>query len=67
MRCDNYDLCQGVTDRTWPQARVKGWHIFEGETQGGQEVTWILCPACVGQRGQMARAPRVLEGQEELF
>lgn len=66
--CDNFGAtCDNWTDRTFIQARVKGWHIFEGKTQGGTQVTWILCPACVGQRGQRLRAPQVLEGQEELF
>jgi len=46
---------------------VKGWHIFEGTTQGGVQVTWILCPACVGKRGSVPRPRQVLEGQEELF
>lgn len=66
--CDNFGtLCHGLTDRTHTQARVKGWHIFEGTTQGGTQVIWVLCPTCVGQRGQLPRAPQVLEGQEELF
>lgn len=67
MKCDNYDLCQASTERTRAQARAKGWHIFEGTTMSGEDVTWILCPACVGKRGQVSRAPVVLEGQEELF
>lgn len=67
MKCDNYETCRGDTDRAPSQARVKGWHMFEGTTHGGDFVTWVLCPACVGQRAHGPRAPEVLEGQEELF
>lgn len=68
LYCDNFGAdCNSWSDRTEAQARIKGWHIFEGPTQGGVQVKWILCPACVGQRRQLTRPPAVLEGQEMLF
>jgi len=66
--CDNYATCASrLDDKTYVQARVKGWHIYEGTTPRGIEVVWILCPACVGKRGHGPRPPQVLNGQEELF
>lgn len=69
MHCDNVTDCGNSlpADVTWPHARVKGWHLFAGHTEGGEQLVSILCPACVGQRSRLPRAPDVLPGQEQLF
>lgn len=73
LYCDNVDACQGTflgwnsREQTFTRARVRGWHIFDGKTESGTKVTWILCPTCVGRRGRSPSPPAVLAGQEELF
>jgi hypothetical protein len=73
MECDNHADCGGripaeeTMAATMTRARAKGWHIYTGSTGGGEEVVWILCPACVGARARLPRAPDVLPGQEQLF
>lgn len=73
LQCDNHADCGGqiaaevTMAATMTRARVKGWHIYTGSTQGGEQVVWILCPACVGQRGRLPKPPEALPGQEELF
>lgn len=73
LACDNYTICgewvagQGTEAATLARARARGWHIYEGQTHGGKDVRWVLGPFCVGARGRLAPAPRVLDGQGELF
>lgn len=72
LRCDHFTDCRGVVtdqgddDRTIARARAGGWHIFHGSTHGGINVTYVLCPKCVGRHGRVPK-PEVLEGQEPLF
>lgn len=73
LRCDHWADCgeevtdQGTIQATLARARAKGWHIFDGATNSGTLVTWVLGPQCVGQRGRPPRPPEVLPGQESLF
>lgn len=69
--CDHYTECgewirYGGNDG-FDRVRVKGWHIYEGVTIGGQMVTYLLGPDCVGRRKRLDPAPPVLPGQEGLF
>lgn len=73
LECDHFADCgeevttQGTIQATLARARAKGWHIFIGDTNGGEQVSWVLGPQCVGQRARPARAPEVLDGQQSLF
>lgn len=63
LHCKNIETCQsqfrerGSRARTQEQARVAGWHIFEGTTMGGKVVHVVLCPKCVGKRSRAAPTP----------
>ena len=54
LYCDNYRVCHGiVVDQgsekdTEARARARGWHIFHGETMGGDVTYNVLCVQCVG-------------------
>ena len=74
LYCDNYASCHEMAlDRdgaaeTEAAARAKGWHIFDGTTQGGTEHRAVLGPDCVGaHRRALPAAPSLLAGQQELF
>lgn len=73
LECDHFASCgeevlnQGTIQATMARARAKGWHIFIGETNGGDQVTWVLGPQCVGRRMRPERPPQVLDGQQSLF
>jgi hypothetical protein len=56
------------TEKVALLARVKGWHIFEGETLGGTTTVVHLCPKCVGtNRSKLPPAPERLDGDQTLF
>lgn len=38
-------------------ARVAGWVVWEGPTEGGEQVKRIHCPACRGQEIEEPKAP----------
>lgn len=73
IACDNYETCgsvaqwRGSTQATYQSARVKGWHIFQGSTMGGAQLTAVICDKCIGtNRSRLEPAPKVLPGQLEL-
>lgn len=72
LYCDNHATCgellwdQGGKELTEAVARVKGWHLFDGVTMGGDKHVAKLGPRCVGTT-RPTPASKVLEGQEELF
>lgn len=69
--CDNYATCRGMVlglytdEATITRARVRGWHIFFGQTTDGRPHQGILCPGCVGTSRPTKVMP-VLPGQLEL-
>jgi hypothetical protein len=69
--CDRYSVCNSMyMDRgpnTETMARAKGWHIWRGQTLGGQEQEVILCDKCV-EAGRRITRPKLvpLEGQYEI-
>lgn len=65
VQCDSCPT-RLVDQDSYARARAKGWHVYQGPTNGGAEVSWVLCPECVGARTRLPRAPAVLPGQEEL-
>lgn len=74
LYCDNYATCnemvvdRGGASETRLAARAKGWHIFDGLTQGGVEHHAVLGPQCVGSRRRsLDPAPPHQPGQRELF
>ncbi len=50
------DTCPQTTWGTLDMARVEGWRIWTGTTQGGQQKAVKLCPACSGTRPRVAPA-----------
>lgn len=69
--CDRIDVCGSmILDRgaeTVNVARARGWHMWQGQTLGGEYQEVILCPVCV-EAGRRFLGPRTkpLEGQETL-
>ena len=73
LYCDNYSTCrsrvydQGGT-RTEVVARARGWHLWEGETLGGEQQKVVLCKGCMGAKTRdLPPAPEKLTGQQKLF
>lgn len=72
LYCDNYATCHGMVmwrgtrDMTESVARARGWSIFHGTLQSGEEHHGVLCEQCLGRGKLGPRAPKVLEGQMEL-
>lgn len=74
LLCDRFSVCGskmvGWDSRalTVMHARARGWHIWSGVTQGGQEQTVVLCERCVeSKRRDLPPAPDAVEGQASLF
>jgi hypothetical protein len=74
LGCDNFDICGQTVPQfdddatTVAHARARGWHVFSGPTMSDYWVEVILCESCVGSpRARLPRAPKVLDGQGELF
>lgn len=72
--CDNYTICnstamdRGAGTLTEDWLRAKGWHVYHGKTQGGQEHHALLCPGCANNRRRaLAPAPQTQPGQQELW
>lgn len=65
--CDRFDVCRSkVLDRgpkTEDYARAKGWHIWRGETMGGQQQVVTLCGQCVESGRRMLKSVEALPGQ----
>lgn len=72
LRCDNYSVCgsvvfdQGTMERSEFKARARGWHIYHGKTEAGEEHHGVLCPRCVGSSRKLPPPPDALE-QDGLF
>lgn len=72
--CDNFSVCKsteqdrGAGTLTEQHLRAKGWHIYHGRTNSGQEHHAVLCPRCAtNRRRELAPPPGLRPGQEELF
>lgn len=67
MICDRFDVCHSkVLDRgpdTENVARAKGWHIWRGLTQGGQEQEVTLCDKCVEAGRRLLKKVEALPNQ----
>lgn len=73
LYCDRYSWCNSTyvtRDRpadTDSGARARGWHIWDGMTQGGRQTRVVLCNKCVeSHRRTLRPAPPVLPGDESL-
>ena len=59
--CDRFSVCHSVVmergDNTEMVARAKGWHLWRGQTIGGQYQEVILCDKCV-EAGRRITRPR---------
>ena len=67
LYCDRYSVCHSmILDRgrdTENVARAKGWHMWNGVTEGGTEQEVVLCDKCVEAGRRMLRSTEVLPGQ----
>lgn len=74
LYCDNYRSCNSYApaldsqQQTETYARAKGWHVFHGTDQSGNEHHAVLCAHCVdAKRRALNPAPPLQPGQQELF
>ena len=74
LRCDNFTVCaaqmflQATEAGTETLARARGWHLWTGQTMGGQDAAVVLCPRCAdSKRRRLPPAPENLDGQLNLF
>ncbi len=74
LRCDNFEVCGSMRlttegrDKEFDKARVKGWHIFDGETYGGKRLMSVLCDKCVGtSRSRPLSTTEPLKNDQTLF
>lgn len=74
LYCDNYTFCNGYCvdmgdpHSTETRARAKGWHLYDGATQGGSSHRAALCPKCSGSgRRPALSSSEPLHDQEALF
>lgn len=74
LHCDNFATCgnrmlrQATDIGTENLARARGWHLWTGQTMGGQPATVVLCPRCSDSgRRRLPPAPETLDGQLNLF
>jgi len=74
LRCDNFEVCGSMRftteerDKEFAKARVKGWHIFDGETHGGKRLMSVLCDKCVGtSRSRPLSNAEPLNNDQTLF
>lgn len=56
--CDARKLALSTDHETIQSARAGGWHVWSGETLGGEPAWMVLCPAhSRGGGGKAATAP----------
>ena len=65
--CDRFSVCGSVVLDRGPDtenvARAKGWHLWRGQTQGGQDQEVRLCGSCVDAGRRLLRRSEPLPGQ----
>jgi hypothetical protein len=65
--CDRFSECGSVVlDRgsdTESVARAKGWHMWKGQTMGGQDQEVTLCDKCVEAGRRMMKRYEPLPNQ----
>lgn len=57
---------RGARGSTLMAARAKGWHIYEGPSETGEELVVHLCPPCVGTPRSMLPKVQRLAGDALL-
>jgi len=73
FQCDNYDICgayfKDAGIKTEAKARIQGWGIWSGKTEGGQELSLRLCPRCCDDKRRGSRKEKLAapEGSIPLF